>query len=175
MEGWEGRLVDRSTSWILQFAVCFSTLKNFLEMSFPGWFLLHKGLCFSPWQPHNSGAHLSSDSTNRTPQNTHFCVRVFPSSSSFPAKTLAQMWDFFFLKTEWSQWLWMKTHAGIHQCTCVSWYSRYAQGNLRSLRCMMVPGLWPGYSRTGSSWVNPREPRLKQQQVQKKNTGRGIT
>ena len=75
---------------LMNSAICrlFLDSEKFLEMSFPGWFLLHKSLCFSPWQPHNSRAQLSSDSTNRTPQNTHFSARVFPPSPSSPAKTL---------------------------------------------------------------------------------------
>lgn len=55
-----------------------SWLWKILGNVFSWMILLHKSLCFSPWQPHNSRAQLSSDSTNRTPQNTHFSARVPP-------------------------------------------------------------------------------------------------
>lgn len=143
---------------LMNSAICrlFLDSEKFLEMSFPGWFLLHKSLCFSPWQPHNSRAQLSSDSTNRTPQNTHFNARVFPPLAQLSSKNPA--WDGF--KTEWSHWPWMKTHAGINQGTYVTFCGRYAQENLTSLRCWMSSGFtrepepWQvQYSRTGSSWV----------------------
>lgn len=60
-----------------------SWLWKILGNVFSWMILLHKSLCFSPWQPHNSRAQLSSDSTNRTPQNTHFTARVFPPCPAF--------------------------------------------------------------------------------------------
>lgn len=52
------------------------------QMSFPflDAFIAQAPMFFSPWQPHNSRAQLSSDSTNRAPQNTHFGARVFSLS-----------------------------------------------------------------------------------------------
>lgn len=62
-------------------------------------------------------------------------------------------------------------NSSAHMCVCHG----TADMCMKSEEPQVHYGLWPGYRRTGSSWLNPREPRLKQQQVQKKNTGRGIT
>lgn len=114
-----------------------SWLWKILGNVFSWMILLHKSLCFSPWQPHNSRAQLSSDSTNRTPQNTHFSARVFPPRPAFlqnPGR------DGFKTEAEWSHWPWTKTHAGINQATYVTRCRRYVQENLTSLRCCTGSG-----------------------------------
>lgn len=130
-----------------------SWLSKFLGNVFSWIILLHKSLCFSPWQPENSRAQLSSDSTNRTPQNTHFSARASPPRPAFLQTLPVQL--------EWLHWPWMETHAGINQAT----YDTVKEiCRLRlSLRCCMSSG----FSQLGS--VNLREPRLKQQQVQDKH------
>ena len=66
-----------------------SWLWKILGNGFSWMILLHKSWCFfSPWQPHNIRAQLSSDSTNRTPRNTDFSARVFPPLAQFSCKKM---------------------------------------------------------------------------------------
>lgn len=162
-------------------AICrlFLDSKKFLEMSFPGWFfLLHKSLCFSPWQPHNSRAQLSSDSTNRTLQNTHFGARVSPPSPSSSAKTLPKK----ALKKkkkrrpndynhyEWGHVLALTRAHMWHATEICAQKTRWASGASRARAFGLVQ-----CDRRQLGTVNLRDPRLKQQQVPNKYTGQSIT